>query len=188
MTPRQSNYLTDAGIAAAVKNSKAAKKGKNDPNNRTICQNKRARHEYEILQSFECGIALRGGEVKSLREGMANLQDAYARIEGGEVWLLGAHISEYAYATGFGHVSADRKRKLLLHRKQIDELAGKVTQQSLTLIPLSLYFKDGIVKVDLALAKGKRIYDKRKTLAEREASREAERALRTYQKYRSHSS
>ncbi|MCL5048252.1 MAG: SsrA-binding protein SmpB [Firmicutes bacterium] len=186
MTPRQSNYLTSSGIVAANRNSKSSKKIKNDPNNRIICQNKRAKHEYEVIQTIECGIALRGGEVKSLREGRANLQDSYARIEGGEVWLLGAHISEYAYATGFGHVSADRKRKLLLHRRQIDELAGKVTQQSLTLIPLSLYFKDGIVKVDLALAKGKRIYDKRKTLAEREANREAERALRSYQKYRSH--
>ena len=186
MTPRQANYLTSAGIVEAnKKSSKKQTKGRGDPNNRRICQNKRARHEYEILQSLECGIALRGGEVKSLREGRATLQDAYARVENGEMWLFGAHISEYAYATGFGHISADRKRKLLLHRKQIDELAGKVSQQSLTLIPLSLYFKDGIVKVDLALAKGKRIYDKRKTLIERDANREAERVLRSYQKYRS---
>lgn len=186
MTPRQLNYLTTAGMAESnKKSSKKAPKHHNDPNNRRICQNKRARHEYEILQSMECGIALRGGEVKSLREGRATLQDAYARVESGEVWLLGAHISEYSYATGFGHVSADRKRKLLLHRKQIDELAGKVSQQSLTLIPLSLYLKNGIVKVDLALAKGKRTYDKRRTIAERDANREAERVMRTYQKYRS---
>jgi SsrA-binding protein len=153
-----------------------------DANNRRIAQNRRARHEYDILETYECGIELRGPEVKALREGQVSLQDAYARVEGGEMWLLGAHVAPYEYATGFGRVDPDRPRKLLLHREQIDEIAGKVAQQSLTLVPLTLYFKDGRAKLELALARGRRLYDKRRAIAERDASREAERTIRYYER------
>jgi SsrA-binding protein len=153
-----------------------------DANNRRIAQNRRARHEYDILETFECGIALRGAEVKALRAGQISLQDAYARVEGGEVWLLGAHVAPYEFATGFGRVDPDRPRKLLLHREQIDELAGRVAQQSLTLVPLAIYFKDGRAKVELALARGRRLYDKRRAIAERDANRETERVIREYER------
>jgi SsrA-binding protein len=145
---------------------------------RRVAQNRRARHEYDILDTFEAGLELRGAEVKSVRAGQVSLQDAYARVEGGEAWLLGARVAPYVYSSGFGAVEADRPRKLLLHRKQIDELQGRVAQQSLTLVPLSVYFKGGRAKVELALARGRRLYDKRRALAEREAGREAERALK----------
>lgn len=149
---------------------------------RRIAQNRRARHEYDILDTFECGIALRGAEVKSLRAGQISLQDAFARVDRGEVWLVGAHVAPYEYSNGFGRVDPDRARKLLLHREQIDELAGRVAQQSLTLVPLSLYFKDGIAKVELALARGRRLYDKRHAIAERDATREAARVIRAYER------
>ena len=151
----------------------AAKRG-----DRRIAQNRRARHDYDVLETFECGIALQGGEVKSLRAGHVSLQDSYARVEGGEVWLLGAHVAPYEYATGFGKFDPDRPRKLLLHREQIDEIAGRVGRQSLTLVPLSIYLKDGRVKVELALAKGRRLYDKRHAIAAREAAVEAARDMK----------
>ena len=110
---------------------------------RRVAQNRRARHEYDILDTFEAGLELRGAEVKSVRAGQVSLQDAYARVEDGEAWLLGARVAPYVYSSGFGAVEADRPRKLLLHRKQIDELQGRVAQQSLTLVPLSVYFKGG---------------------------------------------
>ena len=150
--------------------------------NRRVAQNRRARHEYDILETFECGIALRGGEVKSLRAGQVSLQDSYARVDGGEMWLLGARIAPYEYANGFGAVDPDRSRKLLLHRHEIDELRGKVTQQSLTLVPLSMYFKDGKAKLELALARGRRLYDKRRVIAERDATRDAARSMREYER------
>jgi len=153
-----------------------------DANNRRIAQNRRARHEYDILETLECGVELKGAEVKALRAGQVSLQDSYARIEGGEAWLLGVHIAPYEYATGFGRVDPDRRRKLLLHRSQIDELAGRVAQQSLTLVPLALYFRDGRAKLELALARGRRLYDKRRAIAERDANREAERVIRAYQR------
>jgi SsrA-binding protein len=145
---------------------------------RQVARNRRARHDYEILDVFECGIALQGSEVKSLRAGRVALQDAYARIERGEAWLLGVHIPPYEHATGFGAHDPDRPRKLLLHRAQIDELLGKTQQQSLTLIPVSLYFRDGKCKVQLALAKGRRLYDKRNVIMARDAEREAARATK----------
>lgn len=147
---------------------------------RTVARNRRARHDYDILETYEAGIELKGGEVKSLRAGKAQLQDAYARVESGQLWLLGAHIAPYEYSSGFGFVEADRPRKLLLHREEIDELSGRVAQQSLTLVPLSIYFKEGRAKLELALARGRRLYDKRRAIAERDANREAERAFRDY--------
>jgi SsrA-binding protein len=147
-----------------------------------IAQNRRARHEYEILETFECGIELKGGEVKSLRAGHVQLHDSYARVDEGELWLLGVHIAPYEYSHGFGYIEPDRRRKLLLHRAQIDELAGRVAQQSLTLVPLSLTNKDGRAKAEIALARGRRLYDKRHALQERDANREAQRAIRDAQR------
>ena len=141
-----------------------------------MAQNRRARHDYDILETLECGLELRGSEVKSLRDGKVQLRDAYARVEGGEVWLFGVHVSPYEFASGFGSHDPDRKRKLLLHRRQIDELAAKTQQQSLTLIPLSIYFKEGRAKLELALARGRKTYDKRHAIAARDAGRDIERA------------
>ena len=153
----------------------AAREAAGRSGDRTVASNRRARHDYDILETFECGIALQGSEVKSLRAGRVTLSDAYARIEGGEAWLLGVHVPPYENASGFGAHDPDRRRKLLLHRDQIDELFGRTQQQSLTLVPLSIYFKDGHAKVELALARGRRLYDKRHAIATRDAEREAAR-------------
>lgn len=142
---------------------------------RTVARNRRARHDYDILETYECGIELKGSEVKSLRAGRVTLADSYARVEGGEAWLFAVHVPPYENATGFGAHEPDRRRKLLLHRSQIDELLGRTQQQSLTLVPLSIYFKDGRAKVELALARGRRLYDKRHAIATRDAEREAAR-------------
>lgn len=149
-----------------------------DPNNRTIAANRRARHDYDILDTYECGIALVGGEVKSLRQGKVTLRDAYARVERGEMWLHGMHIPPYAQAQGFGSHDPDRARKLLLHRREIGELDARMAQQSLTLVPLSLYFKQGRAKIELGLARGRRHYDKRAAIAARDVGRDTERELR----------
>ncbi len=145
---------------------------------RVVATNRRARREYEFLETFEAGIVLQGSEVKSLREGKAQLTEAYARVDNGELWLFQAHIPPWHSATGFGAHDPDRKRKLLVHRDQIDELVGKTQQQSLTLIPASLYFRDGRAKVQLALAKGRRLYDKRQVIKARDAAAEAARAAK----------
>jgi SsrA-binding protein len=145
---------------------------------RVVASNRRARHDYEIIESTECGIVLQGSEVKSLRAGRIALQDSYARIVDGEMWLFGVHIPPYAQANGFGAHDPDRRRKLLLHRRQIDEWMGKSQQQSLTMVPLSIYFKDGRAKAEVALARGRRQYDKRHAIATRDASREAAREAR----------
>ena len=124
----------------AAKGRKSSAKGVDD-GRRIVAQNRRARHDYFVLETFECGLALQGSEVKSLREGKAQLRDAYAKVEKGEVWLLGVHVPPYAFAQGFGSHDPDRPRKLLLHRRQIDELMGRTQQESLTLVPISLYFR-----------------------------------------------
>jgi SsrA-binding protein len=153
---------------------------------RVVATNRRARHDYDVLETIEAGIALRGSEVKSLRDGKAQLADAYARVDGGELWLYGVHIPPWQFATGFGSHEPNRKRKLLVHRKEIDELLGRTQQQSLTLVPLSLYFKDGRAKVQLALARGRKLYDKRQAILSREAERESARALRNAQRWGVH--
>ena len=150
---------------------------------RTVATNRRARHDYEVLETIEAGIVLHGSEVKSLREGKAQLADAYARVEGGELWLFGVHIPPWSFASGWGAHDPDRKRKLLVHRDQIDELMGRTQQQSLTIVPLSLYFRDGKAKVHLAVARGKKLYDKRQTMLTRDAEREAARAVRNAQRW-----
>ncbi|WP_219470957.1 SsrA-binding protein SmpB [Nonomuraea rhizosphaerae] len=144
---------------------------------KVIAQNKRARHDYQVEDTFEAGLVLQGTEVKSLREGRASLVDGYASIDGGEAWLLNVHIPEYSQGTWTNH-TARRKRKLLLHRKEIDKLAAKTKEGGLTIVPLSLYFKDGRAKVEIGIARGKKDWDKRQTLAEQQAKREMARALR----------
>src|SRR5579875_2898420 len=139
-----------------------------------IAQNRRARHDYAVEDVYEAGIVLVGTEVKSLREGRASLVDAYGRIRDGEVWLENLHIPEYTQGTWTNH-EPRRRRKLLLHRQEIEKLVGKTKESGLTLVPLSLYFKDGKAKVEIALARGKRSYDKRQTLATRDAQREIAR-------------
>ena len=140
-----------------------------------IAQNKKARHDYHIDETYEAGLALVGTEVKSLRAGRASLVDAYGRIKDGEVWLEGAHIPEYDQGSWTNH-EPRRPRKLLLHRDEIAKLIGKTKESGQTLVPLSMYFKDGKAKVEIALARGKRAYDKRQTLAARDAEREIARA------------
>ncbi len=152
--------------------------------NRTVASNRRARHDYEIIDTVECGLVLQGSEVKSLRAGRIALQDAYPRIIDGEMWLFGVHVPPYAQANGFGAHEPDRRRKLLLHRRQLDEWMGRSQQQSLTMVPLSIYFKDGRAKVELALARGRRQYDKRHAIASRDADREAAREARAVAKGR----
>ena len=141
-----------------------------------IAQNKKARHDYLILDTYECGLVLTGTEVKSLRQGRASLVDGFAQIDGGEAWLHNVHIPEYAQGTWTNH-SARRKRKLLMHRAEIDKLIGKLQQTGLTLVPLQLYFKEGRAKVEIALARGKKEYDKRQALRAKQDRREAERAI-----------
>jgi SsrA-binding protein len=142
-----------------------------------IVDNRRARHEYHFVERVEAGLALVGTEVKSLREGQANLQRAYGEVRGGEVWLVGAHIAEYTQGNLANH-DPDRDRKLLLKRREIDSLAGQVAEKGLTLVPTRLYWKDGKAKVELALARGKQTRDKRRELARRDAEREMERAFK----------
>jgi SsrA-binding protein len=144
----------------------------------TVATNRRARHDYEILASYEAGIALTGTEVKSLRESRASLVDGYAEVRDGEVWMLNVHIPEYSQGSWTNH-PARRRRKLLLHRLEIARIANRLDEHGVTLIPLRLYFKGGRAKVELAIARGKRDYDKRQTLRKRQDDLEARRAMRT---------
>ena len=148
---------------------------------RVAISNRRAHHEYSILDSFEAGIMLVGSEVKSIRDGKANLLDSFARIENGEVWLYGMHVSPYFYARD-GH-DPDRRKKLLMHRRQIEKLAGRMAGEAgTTLVPLKVYFNLGLVKVEVGLGRGKRQWDKRDAIAKRDADRETERALKFRQR------
>ena len=154
----------------------AGNKKQPDEDIQLICRNKRAFHEYQISDTLECGIVLQGTEVKSLRDGHASLEDAYAKIEGGEVWLLGSDIPEYSMAHRENH-KPKRPRKLLLHRREIEKFAGKAAQRGFTLIPLRMYFKKGLAKVELAIARGKQLHDKRQDLKKADAQREIRRAM-----------
>jgi SsrA-binding protein len=142
-----------------------------------IATNRRARHAYEVLDTFEAGIQLRGPEVKSLRAGQANLTDGFAFVRGGEMFLRGVHISPYAQASR-DNVDPDRERKLLLHRQEIEKLASKVAERGLTLVPLSLYWKEGRAKVELGLVRGRKTIDRREVVKKREHEREMDRARR----------
>jgi SsrA-binding protein len=145
---------------------------------KTIAENRRARHDYQLLERLEAGLVLTGTEVKSLREGRVQLGQAYADVRGNEVWLVGASIQQYEQGNIANH-DPDRDRKLLLHRREIASLIGKVRERGLTLVPTRLYFKDGRVKVEIAVARGKERADKRRDIAKREADRQMERALKS---------
>jgi len=163
-------------MATAAKSPRNSAKSSNRPVRKLIAQNKKARHEYAILDTYECGVVLMGTEVKSLREGRASLADAFATIDEGEVYLHNMHIPEYAFGSWTNHTPR-RVRKLLLHKAEIQRLIGRTKESGLTLVPLSLYFTEGKVKVELALARGKKTWDKRQDLARRDADREVRREL-----------
>jgi SsrA-binding protein len=144
---------------------------------RLIADNRKAYHDYHVLDSWEAGVALLGTEVKAIREGSVNLRDSYARLENGEVWLMNLHISPYSH-TGYAHHDERRQRKLLLHRHEIEKLSGRVVERGLTLVPLRMYLNKGRVKVALALVKGKQAHDKRETIRRREVDRETRAAVK----------
>ena len=142
-----------------------------------VASNRKARHAYDILETFEAGMVLHGSEVKSLRDAQVQMGEAYAVVDDGDVWIHNVHIAEYFNVDKATRPTTDRKRKLLLHRKEIDDIARKVNVERLTLIPLSIYFKDGLAKVELAIARGRQKGDKRRAIAEKDMARDTERAL-----------
>lgn len=144
---------------------------------KTIATNRRARHNYNIVDTVEAGMVLRGSEVKSLREGRANLKDGYGLIKDGEAWLIGVHIAPYSFSRDGGH-QPERSRKLLMHKREIERLGAQMAEKGYALVPLRMYFRDGKAKVELGLGKGKARYDKRETLKRKQADREMERAMR----------
>jgi SsrA-binding protein len=158
---------------------------KSNPEVKVVARNRKAYHDYTIEDTFEAGIALIGSEIKSIRAGRVNLRDGYAVVEDGEVWMYNVHIAPYDPASRYGH-EPRRKRKLLLHKREIARLARRVQEKGYTLVPVSLYIRGNLAKVELALARGKRQYDKRAALAEREARRRAERAIRERQQELGH--
>lgn len=153
-----------------------AKKKHDEEGIKLICRNKRAFHEYEVLERLECGIVLTGTEVKSLRDGNSSLEEAYAKLEDGEVWLLGSDIPEYAMGNRMNH-KPKRPRKLLLHRREVAKFAGKASERGFTLVPLRMYFKHGLAKVELGVARGKQLHDKRESQKKADAAREIRRAM-----------
>lgn len=157
--------------------SKPQKKEAESTSIKTLVRNRQALHQYEILDSWECGIVLTGTEVKSLRENPSHIHQAFARVDDGEIWLHGAEIPEYAMGHQLNH-KPKRPRKLLLHNREISDISSRVTVKGLTLVPLELYFKDGIAKIRIALAKGKKLHDKRESLKKAEATREISRAMK----------
>ncbi len=147
------------------------------PGELVVATNRQARRDYDILDTWECGVVLQGSEVKSLRESKVQLADAYARVIGSEAWLIGLHVSPYSHSAGHSGHDPDRDRKLLLHRGEIDAIRSRVEQERLTLVPLRLYFKQGRCKVEVGLGRGRKTYDKRQAIAKADADREAERAM-----------
>jgi SsrA-binding protein len=168
----KSRDITDKERSQKERSSKDEK-----PNFKVVSDNRRARHEFEILEVVEAGIALSGTEVKSLRQGRANLADAFARVEEDQMWLYNCHISPYDHGNRFNHDPL-RKRRLLMHKKQILKLRSRMQEKGLTLVPLKLFFKGNWAKVDLALARGKQLYDKRQSIAKRENQRQIERLVK----------
>jgi SsrA-binding protein len=155
----------------------AAGKKEDSDGVKPICRNRRAYHEYEVFETLECGLVLTGTEVKSLRDGAGSLEEAYGKIQGRELWLIGSDIPEYAMGNIFNH-KPKRPRKLLVHRREIDKFAGKASQQGFTLVPLRMYFKNGKAKVELAIARGKKLHDKRETQRTTEVKKELRRELK----------
>jgi SsrA-binding protein len=157
---------------------KGGSKSKGDDESfKVVARNRRARHDFDLIESIEAGIVLSGTEVKSLRNGKASLEEAYAGIDNGEVWLYGCDIPEYLQANRMNH-KPKRPRKLLLHRREISGLVSKASEKGLTMVPLKLYFKDGVAKVEICVARGRKTYDKRDALKKQEAKRDMDRALR----------
>jgi len=154
-----------------------AEKDEREKAQRVIADNRKARHDYHILETYEAGVALLGTEVKAIREGRVNLRDSYARTDGGEVWMLNVHISPYSHR-GYADHAETRQRKLLLHRHEIRKLIGRTAEKGLTLVPLQMYFKKGRVKVLVGLARGKQAHDKRETIRRREVDRETRAAVK----------
>lgn len=161
----------------AKKDSGKGKKDAESDGIKVVARNRRARHEYDLLEKVEAGLVLTGTEVKSLRTGKASLEESYAGMENGEVWLYGCDIPEYLEANRMNH-KAKRPRKLLLHRSEIQKVAAKSSERGLTLVPLQIYFKNGLAKVELCVARGRKTYDKREALKQQDAKREMDRALR----------
>lgn len=162
--------------------ARRAKAREETGNDRVVATNRRARHDYEILETLECGLVLVGSEVKSLREGTAQIAGSYVRVDDNELWLFQMHVPPWSYAVGFGSHDPDRKRKLLVHRREIEQWRHKASAQSLAIIPLKLYFKDGRAKVEIGLAKGRKQQDQRQALAKRDAERDMARAVRHAEK------
>jgi SsrA-binding protein len=160
-----------------AKQEKKSKKAAVDKNERVIADNRKARHNYHVLDTLECGIVLAGSEVKSLRAGGLSLDEAYGRVEDDEVWLVGANIAEYSYSHNLNHVPK-RRRKLLMHRREVRKFAGQAFEKGLTLVPLKMYFKQGRAKVLLGICRGKQKHDKRSSIKDRETKREIDRAMR----------
>lgn len=160
-------------MAGNKKNKKTAE----DPNARIVCRNRKARHEYEILDEIDCGLQLYGSEVKSIRNNKIVIEDAYARVDGGEVWMISSDIAEYPQATLFNH-ERRRKRKLLLHRREIKKFAEAGKQQNLTLVPLQIFIERGFIKVKLGLCRGRKLHDKRENLKKKDHRREMDAALK----------
>ena len=153
-----------------------AKSKEESPADKAVCRNRRAYHDYHILEKLEAGLALTGSEVKSLRDGKASIEEAYGRLQDGEVWLIGADIPIYPQANRMNHVPK-RPRKLLLHKREIARFAGRATQRGFTLIPLRLYFRRGYAKLELGIARGKKLYDKRQAMREKSAQKDIRRAM-----------
>lgn len=160
-----------------TKKSKATKQTQTASGIKVVSQNRKARHDYEIVQTFEAGLELKGSEIKSIRLGKAQIRDSFVKVESGEAWVLQAHIPPYDFAHGFGSHDPDREKKLLLHKDEIEELAVRIKLQSLTVIPLSIYLKNGKAKMEIALAKGRKSYDKRAAIAQRDTQRDTAREL-----------
>ena len=164
-------------VSVAKKDGKSKKAGAVDKNERVIAENRKARHNYLVLETLECGIALVGSEVKSLRSGQLSLDEAYGRVQDGEVWLVGCNISEYTFANAQNH-EPKRRRKLLLHRREVKKFANQAYEKGLTLVPLKMYFKEGRAKVLLGICRGKQKHDKRDAMKHREMQRDIDRAMR----------
>ncbi len=163
-------------MAKSGKNKKAAAKDE-DKNQKVIANNRRARHDYQVLDTLECGIVLTGSEVKSLRNGHMSMEEAYGRVKDGEVWLMGCDIQEYSFANQLNHIPK-RPRKLLLHRREIKKFAAQAMEKSLTLVPLKMYFNRGRAKVLMGICRGKKNYDKRESLKKKDMQRDIDRAMR----------
>jgi SsrA-binding protein len=178
--PREARAASTAWYDSrrTVAKEKTSEKSDREKAQRTIADNRKALHDYHVIDTWEAGIALLGTEVKAIRENAVNLRDSYARIENGEVWLMNVHISPYSH-TGYAHHDERRQRKLLLHRHEIQKLTGRVVERGLTLVPLRMYLNKGRVKVALALVKGKQAHDKRETIRRREVDRETRAAVKS---------